>query len=136
MSSSNFASELEAFQRLRDFRAILLRLHKALLESERVTYEQEYGVIASSGEFFRLVIDHEWFAWLRPMSQFIVQIDDLLSPKASATLAQAEALLTQAQDLITPHTEGTLDEHRYVQAIQRDPNVAMLYADAARVLRV
>jgi hypothetical protein len=136
MAATDAFSDLESFQRLREFRIILLRLHKALLESERSTYEQAYGSIASSGEFFRLVIDHEWFAWLRPMSQFIIQIDDVLNPKEAATLAQAELLLATARELLNPDAEGTLAEQRYVQAIQRDPEIALLHADASKLLHL
>ena len=45
-------SSLDAFQRLRDFRSLLLRLHRALLHSERIVYEQFHGRIASNTEFF------------------------------------------------------------------------------------
>jgi hypothetical protein len=135
MTLTNFSSEAEAFQQLQEFRVMLLRLHKALLESERGTYEQVHGEIASTGEFFRLVLDHEWFAWLRPMSQFIVQIDDFLHPKEPTTLAQAETLLATAHALLTPNAEGSLAEQRYMQAIQRDPTIALLHADAMKLLR-
>ena len=64
------------FQRLREIRAKLFRLHKALLDSERRVYERHYGPIQSKGEFFRLVVGDEWFSWLRSFSQFIVQIDE------------------------------------------------------------
>jgi hypothetical protein len=124
-----------AFQRLRELRAVLLRLHKALLHSERVVYEQFYGRIPSSGEFFRLVIEHDWFSWLRPMSQFIVQIDDVLGAKEPMTLGQVEALLEQARTLLQPSAEGTSAEKRYYRAIQRDPDIALLHAEATRLLK-
>lgn len=124
-----------AFQRLRELRAVLLRLHKALLHSERVVYEQFYGRIPSSNEFFRLVIEHDWFSWLRPMSQFIVQIDDVLGAKEPMTLGQVEALLEQARVLLQPSVEGTSAEKRYYRAIQRDPDIALLHAEATRLLK-
>jgi hypothetical protein len=40
------------FQRLREVRAALLRLHKRLLDSEREGYEQSHGRIRSNGESF------------------------------------------------------------------------------------
>jgi hypothetical protein len=123
-----------AFQRLRDTRSLLLRLHKALLDSERIVYEQFHGRIASSGEFFRLVLEHEWFSWLRPMSQLIVQIDDVLSPKEPMTLGQAEALLEKTRMLLQPSAEGSSAEKRYYRAIQRDPEVALLHAEAMQLL--
>jgi hypothetical protein len=127
-------SSLDAFQRLRDFRLVLLRLHRALLHSERIVYEQFYGRIASNTEFFRLVIEHDWFSWLRPMSQFIIEIDEALSPKEPATLGQVEALLAKARDMLQPSAEGTTLEKQYYRAIQRDPDVALLHAEAIKLL--
>jgi hypothetical protein len=78
-----------SFQRLREVRAALLRLHKVLLNSERDVYEQLHGRIQSNGQFFQLVLEDEWFSWLRPFSQFIVQIDEALSAKEPITLDRA-----------------------------------------------
>lgn len=132
MSSSN---SLEAtLQRLRQVRLLLLRLHKALLNSERVVYEQFHGRIQSSGEFFQLVIGHDWFSWLRPISQFIIQIDDALSPKHPATLEQADNLLREAKVLLQPAVDGTTLQKRYYRAIQRDPEIALMHAEVTRLL--
>ena len=133
MSSSD--SSLEAtLQRLRELRSVLLRLHKALLESERVVYEQFHGRIQSKGEFFRLVIDHDWFSWLRPISQFIVQIDEVLSSKEPVPLDKASALLDQARELIQPAQEGTSLQKRYYRALQRDPDIALMHAEVSKLL--
>jgi hypothetical protein len=121
-------------QRLRELRLLLLRLHKALLNSERVVYEQFHGRIQSTGEFFQLVISHEWFSWLRPISQFIIQIDEALSPKQPATLDQATSLLADARKLLEPAPEGTTLQKRYYRAIQRDPEIALMHAEALQLL--
>jgi len=55
----------------------LLRLHKALLDDERVSYERVHGRIASNGEFLQLVLGHAWFSWLRPLSQLVAKFDEL-----------------------------------------------------------
>ncbi len=124
--------------RLQEIRPELLRLHKALLNSERIVYEQANGPIANSGEFFRLVIDDDAFSWLRPISQFIVQIDELLDlrkkdkvePESAAILLEkARLMLRPNKDSLTP-----LGEH-YFQAIQRDPNIALMHADISQKLR-
>jgi len=123
------------FQRLREVRQALLRLHKALLNSERIVYERSHGRIQTNGEFFRLVIGHEWFSWLRPISQFIAQIDEVLSAKEEpVTLQQANELLEEARTLIHPDESGTPLEQRYYDAIQRDPNIALMHAEVSRLL--
>lgn len=122
------------FQRLRELRAMLLRFHKTLLESERIGYEQLHGRIQSKGEFFQLVIEHEWFSWLRPISQFIVQIDEALSAKEPMTLKEANQLLADARALLQPAAEGSPFGQRYYRAIQRDPDIALMHAEVSQLL--
>lgn len=133
MSSTNQPLD-QPFQRLREVRAKLFRLHKALLHSERRVYERHYGRIQSNGEFFRLVVGDEWFSWLRPFSQFIVQIDEACSAKESITLQRANELLAEAHALIRPSETGTTLEKRYYQAIQRDPDIALRHAEVSDLL--
>ncbi len=134
MSSTHPSLDIP-FQRLREVRAALLRLHKALLESERHVYEQFHGRIRSKGEFFQLVIADEWFSWLRPFSQLIVQIDEALSAKEPITLHRANELLDEARSLVAPSEEGTTQQQRYYQAIQRDPDIAFMHAEVSSLLR-
>ena len=131
------SSSLEfTLQQLRDVRAIMLRLHKALLESEKVLYEQFFGRIPSKGEFFRLVLGHEWFSWLRPISQFIVEIDETLAAKEPVTLNKAKELLQEARKLLVASADGTSSQKRYQSAIKRDPDIALLHAQVSRLLEI
>ncbi|MGB3534416.1 MAG: hypothetical protein WBA13_12985 [Microcoleaceae cyanobacterium] len=133
MSTSNTPLNLP-FQRLRQLRTGLLHLHKALLESEKQVYEQSHGQISSKGEFFRLVIGDDWFSWLRDFSQFIIQIDIALDEKEPATLDTANKLLSEAKKLLSPAEQGTPQQQRYYQAIQRDPNIALMHAELSQLL--
>ncbi|MBE9125426.1 MULTISPECIES: hypothetical protein [unclassified Coleofasciculus] len=132
--SSTYPSLDFPFQHLRQVRAALLRLHKALLHSERDVYERFHGRIQSKGEFFQLVVGDEWFSWLRPFSQFIVQIDEALNAKEPITLDRANELLDEARSLVSPAEKGTLREQRYYQAIQRDPDIAFMHAEVSSLL--
>jgi hypothetical protein len=122
-------------QHLRQVRLSILRLHKALLHSERAVYEQEYGAIRSNNEFLQLVISHDWFSWLRPISQFIVKLDDFIMSKDPVTLEQANELLQQAQRLMQPAEAGTRLEQQYYHAIQRDPDIALMHADLSQLFK-
>jgi hypothetical protein len=133
MSSHN--PSLDAtLQQLRQVRQALLSLHKALLESERVGYEQFYGRIKSKGEFFQLVVGHEWFDWLHPISQFIVRVDEFFDAKEPVTINQANQLLAEARMLLQPSEEGTTQQIRYYQAIQRDPDIAFMHSEVSKLL--
>lgn len=125
-------------QRLQQVRPKILKLHKALLESQRTLYERTNGPIKNSGEYFQLVVNHDDFNWLRPISQFIVQIDEFLNPKephrdpedgAAILLEKARLMLKPAEVSVTPLGEN------YFQAIQRDPNIAMMHGDIMGLLR-
>ena len=135
MSSNSPSLELDfMLQRLRLLRHALLRLHKALLDAERIVYEQIHGRIQSSGEFFRLVLEHEWFSWLRPISKFIVQIDEALSSKEQIEMETAIALFRKARELLRPSEDGTLQEQRYYQAIQNNPDIALMHSEVSQLL--
>lgn len=133
MSSTN-SSPNAVRHHLQQVRSAFLRLHKALLDSERMLYEQFYGRIPSSGEFFRLVIGHEWFNWLRPMSQFIASVDETLSTKEPLTLERANELLEEARRINYLSEDGTPEQQRYYYAIQRDPNIAIMYVEVGELL--
>ena len=124
--------------RLREIRSELLRLHKALLESERVLYEKSNGPIANKGEYFRLVINDQAFSWLRPISQFIVQIDELMDLRKKDTVdpESAAILLEKARLMLKPNENSSTPlGERYFMAIQRDANIAVMHADIAEKLR-
>jgi hypothetical protein len=122
-----------ALQHLRELRPLLLSLHKALMEEERTSYEQTYGPIASKGEYFQLVLGHEWFQWLRPISQLIVRIDERLSTKKPNEAEPPEILLTEVKALLNPLEAGSSPEQRYHRAIQSNPDVAQMHAKAVEI---
>lgn len=121
-----------ARQHLKNIRQSLLQLHKSLLDSERLVYEQLHGRVQSSGEFLQLVLGHEWFSWLRPMSQLIVQMDEALSIRKPATLEQIYALIDAARELLQVSEQEA--RQRYQQAIERDPKIAQQYEAIAQLL--
>ena len=82
--------------RLVDLRQGLLRLHKALLDSERRTYEKAHGRINSTGELFQLVVGDDWFAWLHRVSELVVQIDVMLDAEEPATAIEATRITWRA----------------------------------------
>lgn len=122
------------FHRLREVRQVLLDLHKALLESERIGYEREFGAIRNRGEFFQLVVSHDWFNWLRVISQLIVKIDETVSSKEPMTLSQAELLLEQTQQLMQPDGSGSEMEQKYHAAIQRETMIAQMHHQLLQLL--
>lgn len=123
----------ETRARLGDLRRALLRLHRALLESERRSYERGRGSVAGSGEFLQLVINDPWFAWLRPVSELIVRVDELLEPAQEATEGEALGALSQAAALVRPAGGGEFGR-RYAAALQESPDVVLAHAGVTTLL--
>ncbi len=58
-------------------RHALLRLHKALLDAQRIRYERDNGRVESRGELLDLVLQDASFEWLRVLSALIARLDEL-----------------------------------------------------------
>jgi hypothetical protein len=122
-------------RRLAELREALLRLHKVLLESERVGYEQTFGKIQSPYQFLKLLTDDPWFAWLRPHSQLIAAMDEALAGKEPLTAVAVEDFTRQANQLLLVTEGGEGASRHYFEALQRDPDVIFAHAEAAKLLR-
>ena len=113
----------------------LLRLHKALLDGERVAYERVHGRIASNGEFFQLVLGDAWFTWLRPLSQSMARLDELAEEAEVSTRAEITAHIASVRTLLTPSEEGDGFGRHYYDALQREPDVVLAHAAVRALLR-
>ena len=122
---------------LAELRKALLALHKALVDSERISYEQNIGTIPSASHFLRLLTDDPWFAWLHPLSQLIVALDEALDAKAKKPLTNdtAAALVKRTGELLVASEAGEGFARHYFDALQRDPDVVMAHAAAAKWFR-
>ena len=121
-------------EELRGLRHALLRLHKALVDSERVTYERVQGRVATKGELLQLVIHDSWFVWLRPVSELIVRLDGLLEGDEPAIAAEGPSVIGEVRELLTPAEGGPGFATHYFEALQRDPAVVLAHADVMRAL--
>lgn len=124
-----------ARQRLTALREALLHLHKALLESERISYEASFGQISSPYQFLHLATNDPWFAWLSPVTQLIATVDETLDSKEPLTAAGVESLVRQAGTLLVATAEGEGFSRHYDEALQRSPDVILAHAAAAKVIR-
>jgi hypothetical protein len=117
---------------LLELHSALVKLHKALLDSEKIEYEKNVGSIRSPNHFFQLLTSDPYFAWLRPISQLIVAIDETLDEKEPLTNDSVDSLMRQSVFLLVPaQSTGDFAEH-YVAALQRDPRVILAHAQVAK----
>ena len=135
---SNGATPLPADlrERLERLRRVLLRIHKVLLEGERIRYERAHGRrIESAGQFLQLALGDPWFGWLQPLAGLIVQVDEVLAAGELPAGADGGGILLQARMLLRPDSHGTLFQQEYARSLQEDPAAVILHAEVQRVLR-
>lgn len=121
-------------QQLTQVRTALLPLHKTLLDFERESYERAHDKIANSYAFLQLVMSDPWFAWLRQLSELIVEMDELLAAKEIPREATAAALIQQASILLTPSESGSEFQKKYFTAMQQSPDVVLAHSEFAALL--
>ncbi len=89
---------------LLELRASLYRLHKTLLDAERLSYEIEHGPIKSNGDYLQLLIHNERFTWLQPYTKLVVNIDETEESKEPVSAEAVDALWERAKVLTAEST--------------------------------
>ena len=120
---------------LRQASRVLIPLHRALIEAARSDYSFAYEPVEQPTVLLRLVSTHPFFAWLKPITSLIVDIDELARrdfelPEARAIADRIDSMFGASAD---PEFAG-----RYIPILQRDVDVAIGHAEvrkASAVLR-
>ena len=112
---------------LRELSKALLPLHRALIEAARDDYMFAYNKTIGPAQLLQLVTDDPFFAWLKPMTSLIVEIDEMARVDFEAPAARDVA--SRVEQLF----DGDLSE-RYVPLLQRDVDVAVAHAAIRRAL--
>src|ERR1700749_1899584 len=120
-------------QRLGEVRHPLLALHKTLVDSERVPHEKTAGAIRWPNQFLQLLTNDPWFAWLHPLSQLIVSIDEAMDAKEPLTPTTVDSIVKQTNTLLAASEVGEGFSHHYFDALQRDPDVVVAHADVMKL---
>lgn len=115
-------------------RRALLDLHKTLLEWERAAYERVNGR-ASASELLKIVVEDPQFAWLRPVSELIVRIDEALASDAPDMPVDVEALAFRARVVVAPDEGGTPYAQRYYAALQEHPDAVFAHRAVTSLLK-
>lgn len=121
-------------ERLSEIRQALLDVHKALVDSERISYEKTVGSIQSPTHFLQLLTTDPWFAWLRPLSHMIVTLDERLEAEEPLTEENVVSVIKQTRSMLTPSEEGQGFGRHYFEALQADSDVVIAHADLMQLL--
>jgi hypothetical protein len=134
MTDHNVAEAQQAEKLLSDLRQALLRLHKTLMDWERAGYERIHGR-QTSNDLLNALLNDPQFAWLRPISQLIVRIDELLGDKTPPMRNDVEAVVTQVKGLTSPNAEGDIYARRYDTVLQEHPDAVFAHRDVLKLLK-
>ena len=119
---------------LKDLRLALLRLHKTLLDWERAAYERVHGR-QSSNALLEALLNDQQFAWLRPISQLVVRIDEMLEDEVPPGENDIEVVLAHVRDLTRADETGNAYEQRYFAALQDNPDAVFAHRDVVALLK-
>ena len=112
-------------------RTALQELHGELVQSSAREHEREHGPLAGPGQLLHLVAHDPGFAWLHPLSELVVALDDLLD-SATIAAADAAAVRVEIEEILDRGPAGFRE--RYVATLQRTPEVAASHAQVRRAL--
>lgn len=116
-----------AREQLREVRRGLFRLHKTLVDSERAAFERDRGSVSGT-QFLQALIQDPAFAWLRPFSGLIIEVDEALASKEEPiTGERARAYIARIEALVSPGDDDA--SHRYERVRQRDPDVLLAHVE-------
>ncbi|MFC3106375.1 hypothetical protein ACFQAT_26620 [Undibacterium arcticum] len=118
---------------LDDLNRALRELHQALVKVARHEYEKEWGQV-DPGQLLQLLTRHPQFDWLHQLSEFMVDIDEILDNEM-VSKADMRTIFAQAKSMLSQSvTEPSDFSTHYFEAMHGDPAIVMAHANVRRVL--
>lgn len=110
---------------LRAVSKLLLPLHRALIEGAKEDYAFAFGEVAKPSQLLQLLTDDPFFAWLRPVTALIVDIDEMARTDFQAS--DVAVIADRVDHLFGPKAEEGFWQ-QYVPMLQRNVEVAISHA--------
>ena len=110
---------------LRNVSKALLPLHRRLIDVTKDDYEFAFAPVASPSQLLQLVTNDGFFAWLKPITSLIVDIDEMA--RTDFEPAQADAIAARLEQLFGASPAPEFAE-RYFALLQRDADVTIGHA--------
>jgi hypothetical protein len=118
---------------LAEVRRALMRLHKALIDSEKPRFEQRRGGAVTNTQLLGALLEDEFFQWMRPFSQLMAAMDEALFGDEPVTLQGARGFVQQAHALVEAGDDVPADDQPpYERARNRDPAVLFAHTELTR----
>jgi hypothetical protein len=114
---------------LSTLRGRILKLHKALIQSERRRYERMHGRIESEYQLLALLSNDPAFAWLRPLTVYIVELEEKLDDKEGLGEQDAEQFGTALRRLMMGGDRIPTFHRSYVRVLQDEPEIVLIHGE-------
>jgi hypothetical protein len=115
-----------ARQRLNEVNLALRALHKLLIGTVRAEYERHHGAIAGPTALLHLLMEDPFFSWLRPMSQAMVEMDELTEEPSQPEPIRMAGLRERI--------EGMIATERYLSLLQSSPELVIAHTRLRQAL--
>ena len=110
----------------------LMPMHRALIDAAKEEYAAAVGPIGGPNHLLQLLQENEFFAWLRPMTSLIVDIDSL--SRTDFERADVDALVARVERLFGNGADAAFSA-RYLPMLQREIDVAAGHASIRKTLK-
>src|SRR4029079_14703159 len=107
---------------LREISRLLLPLHRSLIDAARADFAFAYETVDKPSQVLQLLNEHPFFAWLRPMTSLIVDIDE--TARADFEPTQYADIIRRVESLIASGGGNAEFTEHYIPLLQRDVDVA------------
>jgi len=92
-------------------------------------------LLVQNGAAVQVIMTAPQFAWLHPISELIVRIDQTLDEEAPDTPVDVDTILTQARRLVAPDQTEKPYAERYLMALQEVPDVVVAHGKVTAILK-
>lgn len=116
---------------LREVSRVLIPLHRALIDAAKDDYAFAFGQVPQPTALIRLLNEDTFFAWLKPITALIVEIDEMT--RRDFETADADAIAARVDALFGSTPDRGFAE-KYVPILQRSVDVAANHAAVRKAL--
>lgn len=124
----------ERLSRVDEVRHALLRLHKGMIDAQRISYERAHGRIETTTEFLGIVLEHPEFEWIRALSALIAQLDEWREEAETASDQGFEDILSAVRSLLQRDGRNVKFTRRYWEMVESTPEVLVDHVKLWRML--
>jgi len=116
-------------QEFAEIRRGVLHLHRLLVEIERRDYERAHGRLSAGGLLHNLIHDAS-FAWLKPLTTLLAQMDEIMDEPPEE--AGMKASVDELRSLLRPESPVSDFQQRYAALLQQEPDLVVAHGTVVR----